>query len=210
AAGVAAAPADEVTITTATGPAGLRGSEAAMDVLLAAVDERRPVRFSHRPTPLGAFTARTVEPWGVVSARGRWYLVGHDRDRDDTRIFRLSRIVDVETVGEQGEFTFPDGHDLRAIVERGIDEAAGGGQAAGGRATIWVADGRGTALRRSGQPVGRRVIGGREGDVIDLEIATIDGLAREVAGYGADAVALEPASLREDVLARLTAQAQER
>ena len=34
-----------------------------------------------------------------------------------------------------------------------------------------------------------------------------DRLAREIAGYGPDAVALEPPSLREDVLARLRAQA---
>ena len=35
----------------------------------------------------------------------------------------------------------------------------------------------------------------------------LDWLAREVAGYGADALVVEPVSLREDVLARLTAQA---
>jgi len=34
-----------------------------------------------------------------------------------------------------------------------------------------------------------------------------DPLAREIAGYGADAVALEPPSLRGDVLARLRAKA---
>ena len=34
-----------------------------------------------------------------------------------------------------------------------------------------------------------------------------DRLAREIASYGPDAVALEPQSLRDDVLARLRAQA---
>lgn len=55
----------------------------------------------------------------------------------------------------------------------------------------------------------RRVIGGRDGDVVELEVDAMDWLAREAAGYGADALVLEPASLREDVLARLTAQARE-
>jgi len=36
-----------------------------------------------------------------------------------------------------------------------------------------------------------------------------DPLAREIASYGPDAVALEPQSLRDDVLARLRAQASE-
>ena len=36
---------------------------------------------------------RTLEPWGVLSWRGRWYVAGLDRDRGEPRSFRLSRIV---------------------------------------------------------------------------------------------------------------------
>ena len=43
--------------------------------------------------------------------------------------------------------------------------------------------------------------------MIELVGAT-DWLIREIAGYGADAVVLEPRSLRDDVLVRLRAQAQ--
>ncbi|MDQ2625906.1 MAG: WYL domain-containing protein, partial [Actinomycetota bacterium] len=35
-----------------------------------------------------------------------------------------------------------------------------------------------------------------------------DRLARDIAGHGADAVVLDPPSLRDDVVARLTASAQ--
>ena len=192
-----------VAITTAAGPPGLRGSEDVLGILLSAIDSGQPVRFRHRPLPTEPYTVRTVEPWGVVTARGRWYLVGHDRDRDATRTFRLSRIgADVETVGPAGSVTRPAGVDLRAIVEKAIGEAP-----TGVRATVWVADGRATALRRAGTSIGPRTIGGRAGEVIDLDLGTRDRLAREIAGYGADALVLEPAALREDVVARLTAQA---
>lgn len=192
-----------VAITTAAGPPGLRGSEDVLGILLSAIDSGQPVRFRHRPLPTEPYTVRTVEPWGVVTARGRWYLVGHDRDRDATRTFRLSRIgADVDTVGLPGSVTRPAGVDLRAIVERAIGEAP-----TGVRATVWVADGRATALRRAGTSIGPRTIGGRAGEVIDLDLGTRDRLAREIAGYGADALVLEPAALREDVVARLTAQA---
>jgi proteasome accessory factor B len=60
-------------------------------------------------------------------------------------------------------------------------------------------------LRRAGRSTGARQLGGREGDVIELDISSTDRLAREIAGYGADAVVLEPHTLREDVLARLRA-----
>ncbi len=202
AAGVDVDPADEIAISTASGPTGLLGPEAVLGKLLSAIDARQAIQFQHRPTPVGAYSTRTVEPWGVVTARGRWYLVGHDRDRDATRVFRLSRIADVTTIGPEGEVTHPHGVDLRATVDRAIGDALNGG-----RATIWVADGRATALRRAGRPTGRRMIGGRHGEVLDIDVGALDWLAREVTGYGADALVLEPASLREDVVARLTAQA---
>jgi proteasome accessory factor B len=56
--------------------------------------------------------------------------------------------------------------------------------------------------------VAARQLAGRDGEVIELDIGSADQLARDIAGYGADAVALEPESLREDVLARLRAHAE--
>lgn len=203
AAGVDVDTADEVTISTGTGPAGLRGSEAVLGELLAAIDARQSVQFAHRPNPVEAYTLRTVEPWGVVTARGRWYLVGHDVNREATRVFRLSRIVDVKPVGPQGIVKRPDGQDLRTLVDEAI-----GGAVSGGQALVWVADGHATALRRLGRVRERRRVGQRDGDIVELEAVDLDGLAREVAGYGTDALVLEPPSLREDVIARLTAQAQ--
>jgi proteasome accessory factor B len=57
--------------------------------------------------------------------------------------------------------------------------------------------------------VGALTLGDRAGDEIAVELGMTDRLAREIASYGADAVALEPQSLRDDVLARLRAQADE-
>lgn len=202
AAGIEVDPVGEVAISTGAGPAGLRGAEAVLGVLLAAVEAGQAVQFSHRPTPADTYTRRTVEPWGVVTARGRWYLVGHDRDRAAPRVFRLSRIIDASGVGAPGACTRPEGVDLRGVVEQAIGDVADGGQA-----QVWVADGRATALRRAGRSLGPRRLGERDGEIIEVQATTLDWLAREVAGYGADALVLEPAALREDVLARLTAQA---
>lgn len=203
AAGVDVDPAAGVAISTGAGPAGLRGSEDALGILLAAIDSGQAVQFGHRPSPVEPYTERTVEPWGVVTAMGRWYLVGHDRDRDATRIYRLSRIgPEVKTLGPRSAVTRPAGVSLRAIVDQSISETSRGGQA-----RVWVADGCATALRRAGHPVGRRMVGDRAGEVIELDVGALDRLAREVAGYGADALVLEPIALREDVVARLSAAA---
>lgn len=195
-----------VAIASPAGVPGLRGSEDVLEILLSAIDSRQAVRFPHRPSRAEPYATRTVEPWGVVTEKGRWYLVGHDRDRDATRTFRLSRIGSgVTPIGPPGEVTVPEGVDLRRIVAQTVTEVSA--PPTGGPARVWVADGRATALRRAGRPTAARQLGGRDGEVIELDIGFADQLARDIAGYGADAVVLEPEALREDVLARLKAQA---
>ncbi|OMC48270.1 YafY family protein [Mycobacterium sp. IS-1264] len=206
AAGVDVDPSDEgspVAIASPPGVPGLRGSEDVLGILLSAIDSRQAVQFPHRPSRAEPFTTRTVEPWGVVTEKGRWYLVGHDRDRDAVRTFRLSRIgAEVVPIGPAGAVTVPDDVDLRKIVARIVAETPTGGQA-----RVWVAEGRATALRRAGRSTGERQLGGRDGEILEFEIGWSDRLARDIAGYGADAVVLEPQSLRDDVVDRLRAQA---
>ncbi|MHC9294831.1 helix-turn-helix transcriptional regulator [Mycobacterium sp. LTG2003] len=188
--------------STATLP-GLRGSEEVLRILLSAIDSGRAVQFEHRPMRSAGYTTRNVEPWGIVTHRGRWYLVGHDRDRDDTRTFRLSRIDSgVRPVGPAGAVSKPDGVNLREIVSRVVAELPTGEQA-----RVWIAGGRATALRRQAVASAPRTLGGRAGEEITVDLGMSDRLAREIASYGADAVALEPQSLRDEVVARLRAQA---
>ena len=188
-----------VAIASPAGVPGLRGSEDVLGILLSAIDSRQVVRFPHRPSRAEPYTTRTVEPWGVVTEKGRWYLVGHDRDRNATRTFRLSRIAaEVTPIGPAGAVSVPEGVDLRKIVADMVAETP-----TGARARVWVADEKATALRRAGRSVAARRLAGRDGEVIELDIGSTDRLARDISGYGADAVVLEPESLREDVLARL-------
>ena len=203
AAGVDVDPEANMPVHAHAGLPGLRGAEDVLGALLAAVDAGQAVTFGYRRSRTDPYSTRTLEPWGVVTENGRWYLVGHDRDRDDTRTFRLSRIgAEVTAVGPAGAVSRPAGVDLRRIVADVISEVP-----TGVVAQVWVADGRATALRRAGISVGRRTLGGRDGEVLELDTGPRDLLAREIAGCGADAIVLEPASLRENVIGRLRAQA---
>ena len=198
------APEFPVAITATASPPGLRGSEDVLGILLAAIDSGQAVRFRHRPSRSEPYADRTVEPWGVVTYGGRWYLVGHDRTRDATRTFRLSRIdADVTPIGPRDAVRRPDGVHLRDVVHRAVADAPPSAQA-----TVWVADGRGTALRRQAVRATPATLAGRDGDELVLDVGRRDQLAREIAGYGADALVLEPESLREDVIERLRGQAE--
>ena len=43
---------------------------------------RQPIEFGYRTPGAARSTERRVQPWGLASWHGRWYLTGHDLDRD--------------------------------------------------------------------------------------------------------------------------------
>ncbi len=166
-----------------------------------------------------------MEPWGLRAARGRWYLVGLDRDRGASRVFRLSRIVGtVRRAGAEGTVQRPDDVDLR--VE--LDHA---GESPPRTATVRLRRGRAHEVRRLAERLDGSYssytdtsistgsqAGPRDGPLDGLELSPdtetvrlpfsdITRAASLLASHGADAVVLEPADLREEVVALLTAQA---
>lgn len=69
--------------------------------LATAQRDRRLVRFTYQRAD-GTVAERTVEPERLITRGRRWYLHGLDRDRDDWRLFRFDRIVDLHVL----TFTF--------------------------------------------------------------------------------------------------------
>jgi predicted DNA-binding transcriptional regulator YafY len=78
-------------------------SVAALPTLFDANSQRAPVTFDYRGG------ARTVDPYGLVSRDGFWYLVGRDHDRDDVRTFRVDRITGDVATGDAQSFQVPAG-----------------------------------------------------------------------------------------------------
>ena len=66
---------------------------AVLDVLAAACRDQVRVSFDYRAAD-GTASSRVAEAHGLVTVDGRWYLVAHDDDRSDWRIFRLDRITE--------------------------------------------------------------------------------------------------------------------
>jgi proteasome accessory factor B len=73
----------------------------ALATLFEAFRHRAVVQFTYRGEP------RTLEPWGLSSKRGHWYVVGFDRVRDAVRAFRADRIEGDVEVGEANAFSVP-------------------------------------------------------------------------------------------------------
>ena len=160
-----------------------------------AARDRRAVTFKYRVPEVDEPSTRRLEPWGVVCWRGRWYVVGHDRDRDATRCFRLSRIVgDVRATGRPGAFEPPAGADLIKHVAR-----SSGPIARTGRATVTVRPGRAAGLRR----LASEIVSGPQGDRLTISYGDPEWLASRLAGYGPDVRADGPPELRDAVIQQL-------
>ena len=171
----------------------IRTAEPAFGPLYAATRDRQAVTFTYRK-PNGEAAVREVEPWSVASRNGRWYLIGRDRGRGASRVFRLSRIEsDVKRRGRPGTYEIPEDLDAQRMIGKHVppaDERI---------ATVLLRAGRGAGVRRAS--VASIPATDRPGwDELQIRIGDAGMLAQSLAGLGADAVAVQPADLRAEVI----------
>jgi proteasome accessory factor B len=163
--------------------------------LQAAARDRQAVTFDYRTPEDDQPSTRRLQPWGVVCWRGRWYVVGHDLDRDAARCFRLSRVLgEVQPLGGPGSYAPPANLDLISYVARwsGPIERPG-------RATVLVAPGRAVGVRRYAE----EIVPGPDGDRVVLSYADPEYLANWLVKYGADVTVLAPDEVRKAIVVRL-------
>lgn len=200
------------TDEAAAGPLELRVDtrDPAFPALWEAVRDRRPVRFDYRTAGGEEVLTRVLEPWGVVSRSGRWYVAGHDRGRGGPRVFRLSRITGpVTPAGRPGEVVVPEGTDLRAMVWR-RDETIPEDRVA----TVLVRRGTCQGLRQLARSVRPADRGGGHGagaddrpddgwDIVELTFGDPERLAAWIASLGSEVRVVEPPDVRDAVIRRL-------
>jgi proteasome accessory factor C len=63
-----------------------------LEVLRDALAAGRRVDLEYFSASRGELTKRAVDPWGLIVALGRWYLVGLDHMSGEERMFRVDRI----------------------------------------------------------------------------------------------------------------------
>jgi proteasome accessory factor C len=183
----------------------------AFDDLLAAMHARHPVAFTYLAGSTGSEEQRTVEPWGLGSRFGHWYLMGYDRARKAPRQFRLSRFTSAVATLEREQFSPPRDFNIRQELERLPELPLR-------TAVVDVRAGRLLALRRRGVamedaaqaapqeygPLPRPEPGYER---LSLQYRDPESLAEELASYGPDALAVAPAELADAVRRRLRAAA---
>jgi proteasome accessory factor B len=174
----------------------LTTAEPAFGPLLEAVRDRRPVTFNHKAPGRSDATRRELEPWGVVNRRGRWYVAGHDRTRDATRVFRLSRIEGpVKMSGPAGSITVPADADVRELV-KAWDVVPPRDH----EAVLRVRSGAGYGVRRYAKT---DTPDGDGWDRVTVQFGDVPWYAEYLASFGPDVMVVGPPDLREAVISRL-------
>ncbi|GIG54589.1 helix-turn-helix transcriptional regulator [Demequina activiva] len=141
-----------------------------------AITERQSVRFEYASASSDT-RVRTVQPWTIVMRAGLEYLVGWDVDAEDSRVFRLGRILGtVRLVGEPEAFERPATVSLGSLAD----------EAEVSTAVVAVRPEAGHAVRRRGRPAGARdgwelfEVDYRHADVLRSEVLSMNGAARIV------------------------------
>lgn len=191
----------------------IRPAGQAFEDLVAAMHAQHPVRFSYLAGSTGQEQERLVEPWGLGSRFGQWYLVGQDRGRGDKRFFRLSRLTSAVTVLEKKGFTPPAAFNVRA-------ELAALAELPVQSAVVDVEQGRLLGLRKRAQPVSepapepgaldlesgaRLPAAGR--DRLTVPFRDAETLGEELASYGPRVTVISPPEFAGAVRRRLTGAA---
>ena len=175
----------------------VQASEPGFDALWNAVLDRARVSFTYRDG-----SPRTLEPWGLTSYKGRWYVIGRDVDRAATRMFKLSRMTTLpKRVSRAASYQVPADLDLRtlarALVPREPTETV----------LLAIRAGKAPALARRGEPAATDVKLPAGFVVYEVAFGDLHSAAEEITQYAADVVVLEPAELRDFVVRGLTAVA---
>jgi proteasome accessory factor B len=173
----------------------VRTVEPAFEAVKNAVLQRTPVSFTYRTGGSGEVATRHVQPWGIASWHGRWYLTGLDTDRDAPRVFRLGRIEgEVAIEGKPAAYEVPEGHQPKAMISNLVVERDPR------PATLRVRLGTGHSLRRRAITVSPT---SDAWSLVHVDFNDTEAFADEISTYGPDVVVENPTELRESVIRRL-------
>jgi proteasome accessory factor B len=152
---------------------------------------RATTTFRYRGKP------RQLDPWGLLSREGFWYVVGLEHGSGERRTFRVDRIESDVEIGEAASFTVPDGFDPATAV---MDDPKAIGDAVGTIATVKVDSLR---AQRVENEVGAGNVDERSDDgsiVVRVPCANLDAFRSWLFGLGDHAEVLSPPEVRSDIV----------
>jgi proteasome accessory factor B len=161
--------------------------------IASAISKNQAVRFPYLKPGHAKYEVRTVTPLSMVNYDGRWHVLAFDHDREAERTFLLRRIVGkVSTPDKVKPAQAPDTRAADLFIEH-LD-------------ALW--DSLSATIRVTPKTKAAINLANRRGTTVEGDLYTIHYLdeavlADEMCEFGAEAIVLEPESLRAAVIDRL-------
>lgn len=98
------------------------GPQEHVATIQAALADSKRIHLQYLSASKGELSNREVDPWGLVAAMGRWYLVGEDHLSGEERMFRIDRIKEIsvlETAARVPEDFDPDRYRAAFVGDEG-------------------------------------------------------------------------------------------
>src|SRR5687767_12658988 len=132
------APEERSVALAVTAGAGGRDLSQRLSKVETAIFRRKTIVFDYYTIGRDAEEARKVDPYHLLYKGGQFYMIGYSHERDDTRVFRVSRIRGKVGYSSKAEHDFnrPEEFDPRDYAIR-TDWQLGDPI---GRARIWLSD----------------------------------------------------------------------
>ena len=160
------------------------------EIILDCIANRKPITFTYQAR---SSTLREVNPYELTLWRGSWYLIGDDRAKNEIRVFKVDRIQGViKLLSTSNHFDRPaDFHGKNHLIMMNSDSQY--------VCAIKLRKGRGNELRTRGTLTPLY----EEWDLAEFVTTDLFQTASQVLRFGADAVAIEPQELRDEIIGRL-------
>jgi predicted DNA-binding transcriptional regulator YafY len=172
-----------------------------------AISRRKTIEFSYFSMQRDEVSDRKVDPYHLVFRNGQFYLIGHSHERDDVRVFRLSRIRGKVSYATKAEHDFApredfDRRDYASRADWQMGEIDGTAKVFLRERIAWLVErdfGGYGKLRKAAKKDGAP---GR-GFIYETDYASGRQLTSWVLGWRENAELLEPADLAKDAADRL-------
>jgi proteasome accessory factor C len=171
-----------------------------------AISRRKTIEFSYYSLQRDETSDRVVDPYHLVFRDGQFYLIGHSHERDDVRVFRLSRIQGKVSYASKAEHDFspPEDFDRRDYASRSdwqMGQIEGTAKVFLRERIAWLVE-RDFGTYGELRPATKADKAGGKGSIYETEYASPLQLISWVLGWRDNAKLLEPKELAEEAASR--------
>jgi proteasome accessory factor B len=162
-----------------------------LDGLTKAISNRCSISYSYDSQSL---KERRVNPYRILFWNDFWYLIGFDLDRNEIRLFKLSRIVSEITAAKKKKtFEIPQDFDPKQYLPKSNREVAHIAKVAIDKDMALILRNRGKLIEE-----------GPESDIFEFVYTNEPSFMRELIWHGSSVKVIEPKSLSQSLLQLLS------